>query len=801
MFVFTSCTNNYIPKARILASSLKSFHPDWTFCLLLGEAPPEGFDLRNEPFDRVVHFDQLGIPDYHAWLFKHRVVEICTAAKGPALYHFLVREGHAKVMYIDPDIMVCDSLSGLENLLDIHDVLLTPHQLIPQETQQSIVDNERCALQYGVFNLGFAAAAGRGDGPAFARWWRDRLLQYCYDDIPNGLFTDQRWCDLAPAFFPGLHIVRDPGCNAASWNLTDRVITRREDGAFMANEGPLRFYHFTGFDSGAGDSMTARYAKDMPAVHELWGIYRERLMASGHALLGKQRWKYMSFDDGTPITDAMRLLYRERPDVRKAFPNPFVRPGFYEWYMDDQGQDRSSMLGRIGRKVKCIAANARLHLDRHGGFPRGLPGLARQSLAWFRKWGLRGMLRRIWSSTPQSGAPDEDAPLLRDILAQPDSENMALLEKLFAPAHRPVCIIEHDWGGGAEAYCQKRIDSLLAEGRAVIRLRGPRNSDLLDMTVCHGADSFRCRVEHVADLGRERFPRIADVIVNEFAGWYHWHYELTGPIPLPGTIPGVMRAVRELAGVARSHEARVELLFHDFFPVCPTINLLTPELVYCRLAKSIEECDSCALRGAPFSMAEWRSAWGELLELADTVVFFSEDTKNVVSGAYPLREAQVRVCPHEVEPLGEKLDIPVGGPMRIAVVGNIHLHKGAAIVTELAALLQRRLPEAEILVFGGLEARDIPPNVRVLGQYRKEELAGLLQKHGITVGLFPSIWPETFSYVIHELASLGLPLVSFDLGAQGDFVKKQANGRVAREVNAEAALQTLVQLDALRTAG
>ena len=33
--VFTSVANNYIPKARILAESLKKFHPDWYFILLI----------------------------------------------------------------------------------------------------------------------------------------------------------------------------------------------------------------------------------------------------------------------------------------------------------------------------------------------------------------------------------------------------------------------------------------------------------------------------------------------------------------------------------------------------------------------------------------------------------------------------------------------------------------------------------------------------------------------------------------------------------------------------------------------
>ena len=790
MFVFTSCTNNYIPKARVLASTLKAFHPDWTFCLLLGETPPEGFSLADEPFDRLTTFDQLDIPEYRTWLFRHRVVEICTAAKGPALYHFLAVEGHDKVMYLDPDIMVMGSLAPLERMLDGHDVLLTPHQLAPQETEQSIVDNELVAMRYGVFNLGFAAAARRGDGLRFAAWWRDRLLQYCYDDIPRGLFTDQRWCDLAPAFFPNLHIVRDAGCNAASWNLTDRTITRAEDGTFLANDGPLRFYHFTGFDSGAGDGMTERYAGNMPAVHDLWTLYRERLMASGHEKLGKTPWKYMTFNDGTPITDAMRRVYRDRWDLRQTFPDPFKRPGFLEWYVIECGNPARAFAMRASRKAKGIERRVKHLLDQHGGFPHGIPGVARQVSEWVKKWGVSGVARKVLGIDPHEGVPEETLPLLGFVLDLPKSPACKRLCRILAPANQPVLVIEHDWGGGADAYCRKRIERLLREGRAVIRMRFVRFAQRLEMRACYRSDELRCEVASVRDLADERFPRISEIVVNELMGWHQGVFAQSAPCG------AVLDSVRGLARVAACHGARLEYLFHDFYAVCPSMTLLDKDGVYCGLHRDADFCDACGPEG--FSVTEWREAWGELLEAADEVVFFSENTRDIVLRAYALRPEQTVIRPHSVEPLGHILDIPAEGPMRVAVVGSIATHKGAEIVQHLADLLERDMPEASIVIFGNLEAKRIPRNVSVLGPYDRANLADMLAEHKVTVGLFPSVWPETFSYVVRELGSAGLPLVCFALGAQAEYVKTLPNGCVADEIRAEAALACLKKLDAAR---
>ena len=338
MMVFTSCTNNYLAKARVLAKSCKHFHPDWEFCLLLGEEPPAGFELRKEPFDRVIQFDEIEIDNYFGWLFKHRVVEICTAAKAPALKYFLTRENHDKVIYLDPDMAVFSSLESISNALDTHDIILAPHQLTPARNKQGVIDEELCSSKHGIFNLGFFAVANRPRGVDFAKWWSERLYEFCYDDIPNGIFTDQKWCDHVPAFFSDAFLVlTDKTCDVASWNLYERFISKSTSGQSLVNGDPLKFYHFTGYDSGAGLKMSSRFFKEMPQLEELWRDYALALKANGQETVGKMKWKYLCFDNGEKISDAMRYLYRDREDLKKAFENPFKSDGYLAWYKANVG--------------------------------------------------------------------------------------------------------------------------------------------------------------------------------------------------------------------------------------------------------------------------------------------------------------------------------------------------------------------------------------------------------------------------------------------------------------------------------
>jgi hypothetical protein len=338
MLVYTSITKNYLPKARILAKSVKKYHPDWFFVVIVSDALPESFNLNSEPFDEVVTLDLLPIENWRSWAYGHDLVELCTAVKGPAAKMFAARPGVERIMYLDPDIKVFSSLRDLESeLTKGNDILLTPHLLHIETEMEGICDNELSVLKHGIFNLGFFAATTSGEGLKFIHWWSDRLEQFCLNDIPNGLFTDQKWCDEAPAFFEKLHIVRDLGCNVATWNIAHRPLSKNHDGQYFAGEDPLKFYHFTGYDSGAGAQMLNKYAESMSIAHEVWEGYQADLIREGHESEEDSSWSLAFFEDGTPIDKQARRFYRSRLDLKSAFPNPYSvdEPSFRSWWADE----------------------------------------------------------------------------------------------------------------------------------------------------------------------------------------------------------------------------------------------------------------------------------------------------------------------------------------------------------------------------------------------------------------------------------------------------------------------------------
>jgi glycosyltransferase involved in cell wall biosynthesis len=59
-------------------------------------------------------------------------------------------------------------------------------------------------------------------------------------------------------------------------------------------------------------------------------------------------------------------------------------------------------------------------------------------------------------------------------------------------------------------------------------------------------------------------------------------------------------------------------------------------------------------------------------------------------------------------------------------------------------------------------------------------LPGLFDKFKPTVFLFPSICPETFSYVVQELMHFGFPIVAFNIGAPAERLKRYKNATLIK---------------------
>jgi glycosyltransferase involved in cell wall biosynthesis len=242
---FAACTivaHNYLPQARILARSFKKFHPESTFYIVIVDRPIEARLVKSDSFEVVAVTDiDFGTEGFSHMAAIYDVTEFATSVK-PFVLKQLIKS-HDCVFYIDPDIKVFASLLPLVEKTLEHGWSLTPHSMKPIERNER-QPTEREIKGAGIYNLGYIGVTKKAN--EMLEWWAERLRRDCIIDVPNQLFTDQRWIDMAVGIFP-VHIERNTSYNVAYWNLDHRRLWKDGD-TYMVDDDVLRFFHFSGYD-------------------------------------------------------------------------------------------------------------------------------------------------------------------------------------------------------------------------------------------------------------------------------------------------------------------------------------------------------------------------------------------------------------------------------------------------------------------------------------------------------------------------------------------------------------------------
>ena len=280
---FTICSRNFLAFAKTLFQTLKEHHPEIQFYVALCDAPAPPFNPAEEPFP-FIYLDDLDLPEWREMSQRYNITEFNTAIKPFVFRHLMKRRVADAIIYLDPDIIVKGRMVELEQAFaDGALGVLTPHVTGPAE---NVEVSDVKMLQYGVYNLGFAAFRACPEADEAMAWWGRRLIKDCVIKLEEGLFVDQKWADLLPAYLPRLHVLRHPGYNVAYWNVAQRRVTL-ENGVYKVNGEPLRFAHFSGSkleDPSVYSRHTGQFnTKNIGDLVHLLNEYRDRVFGNDHA--------------------------------------------------------------------------------------------------------------------------------------------------------------------------------------------------------------------------------------------------------------------------------------------------------------------------------------------------------------------------------------------------------------------------------------------------------------------------------------------------------------------------------------
>ncbi|MFM2329022.1 MAG: hypothetical protein RLZZ494_1125 [Pseudomonadota bacterium] len=327
---------------------------------------------------------------------------------------------------------------------------------------------------------------------------------------------------------------------------------------------------------------------------------------------------------------------------------------------------------------------------------------------------------------------------------------------------RNALLVCHSRGGGTERHLLEQTEQLLARGWGVFELRPVARTRSLSLR--HFSLFGLPNLGHISLDDEQMLTEVLSLLhITDL----HVHHLIDFPPD----------AVERLVALARQLKLRVHVAVHDYYLVCPRVNMVSQQGRFCGEpdTSACNRCLSDGPTGPNPSITAWRRAWLPLLHAAERVVVPSHDVAERLHRMLPAPIPLV-VQAHEAPPspgLSALRAVRPGEPLKVLVIGAISRIKGFEVLLALARTVREQglNLEVSLLGFSPEDGRLAGQGVRLLGPYFDADLPERIKAAQPHLIWIPSIWPETYCYVLSAALRSGTQVAVFDLGAQAERVR------------------------------
>ena len=250
----------------------------------------------------------------------------------------------------------------------------------------------------------------------------------------------------------------------------------------------------------------------------------------------------------------------------------------------------------------------------------------------------------------------------------------------------------------------------------------------------------------------------------------------------------------------------------DFWWVCANAQLLTNyDQTLCDGPRAFLNCAQCTLARA--NQPQFLPVLPALaIPLAQRNHILNKALSNasrLIAPAHFVRDWYVRhgIAPDNLVVVPPGMDYPANidlsqseekRPFRIGYIGGLSWQKGVHLLVEA---FQPLADSCELWIAGDVNfdpeyvgnLRQLAnPSVKFLGKLGREAIWNMLREVDLIV--VPSIWYETFCFVVSEAFVMGIPVITFDLGVLAERVRDGVDGVLVPPGDVAALRQTLQQL-------
>mgnify|MGYP004567065231 CR=1 FL=1 len=338
------------------------------------------------------------------------------------------------------------------------------------------------------------------------------------------------------------------------------------------------------------------------------------------------------------------------------------------------------------------------------------------------------------------------------------------IKELFSDSESFVLFITHNYGGGTKTFENNYISN---SDKKIVICRMISYKKNLSIKIEKDGKSFY--------FSSARFEMIlsflfAEIILNSLISFYK--------------LEEIINLLVKYKN--KNSDVKFTYMVHDYHCICPNFNLISDNW-NCNLKCGEHKCSFNEFSHKFIGNVEqWRNIWKKLFLVTDEIRCFSTSSMKILKNAFPdLSDKKFNVVPHSMEyckftPIKNIENFS----FHIGIVGAVHLIlKGRFVIQELFKRLPEEIPISIIgsskYQFGKIKRK----NIRFLGKYKHENLQKLVESENISMEIFPSIWTETFSYLVSEHIAMNVPIICFDMGAQSEKVRTYTKGIIVKDID------------------
>jgi hypothetical protein len=191
-----------------------------------------------------------------------------------------------RITYLDADLFFYADPAAVFTEIGDHSIAIVGHRFSRRLQHLEAL---------GIYNVGWLSFLRDSHAQECLLWWRERCIEWCYDQLENERFADQKYLDDWPTRFERTVVLRHRGANLAPWNLADYQVSWREDQLWVDDQ-PLIFFHFHSLKrvhKWLFDSNLAHYETTLsPLVRrKIYTPYLQTLLEVEHDMKALKRWK------------------------------------------------------------------------------------------------------------------------------------------------------------------------------------------------------------------------------------------------------------------------------------------------------------------------------------------------------------------------------------------------------------------------------------------------------------------------------------------------------------------------------